>query len=559
MAVFVELTTDAFEEVLSSQSARRTADGRSAGGGRRIARRPTRGLEIKEDTPAAIKVIQADGTELPLVDSSSATGTSTSGYSNFILQSVTEARMEKHQIVETFGASYIFFFGESPRFLDISAVVVNSHDFNWEAEWWENYENNFRGTKLVERGARLFMFYDDNVVEGYMIMSQAAKVSDQPHLIQLSYRLFLTGYRNVSFIGSPQFPIHASSVVTEEADLATKNQSGTSRDTILSDGQPDRGSQLIKAISGGSLSQAPSLSELLRNKPATGAIDPQVKIALDRLGNPSGGNRNGLPLRSLIAANLDEFIGLSLNQISTSGFVSSGVFTNNAQSAMTPADRAHLESDNLHNDAISTLGEQGADINSPSTLKDMGLQANFSAGAKAGATAGASFRPKEGASFGFGTGAQTQDNPIDSTSRFSKDPLGAIYGGTSETDRLKDDRFDEGVGDSEYGYNSEFSSGPGFAKAGFGDFGGPGYGSAQGASGDPGFRNPSAFTFRGVVANKAAFAKFRKPKSDPTTFGKGNGLGASSSGLTGGAAVKIQGKPSAFSLVSVGGALRLHV
>ena len=35
--------------------------------------------------------------------------------SNFLIQAVTEERMEKQQVVETFGESFIFFFGERPR------------------------------------------------------------------------------------------------------------------------------------------------------------------------------------------------------------------------------------------------------------------------------------------------------------------------------------------------------------------------------------------------------------------------------------------------------------
>ena len=78
-----------------------------------------------------------------------------------MLQNVQEAHMEKHQIVETFGESYIFFFGEAPRFIDVSAVIINSHDFNWEAEWWDNYNRFLRGTKSVEQGARTYLFYDE--------------------------------------------------------------------------------------------------------------------------------------------------------------------------------------------------------------------------------------------------------------------------------------------------------------------------------------------------------------------------------------------------------------
>ena len=115
MAVFVEVTTDAFEGIIEGEASQRTP---WTSEGLDDVRRPTRGLEIKEETPAALKVIGADGNEIPLVNSSSRSDEpATSAYSNFLLQQVQEVRMEKHQIVETFGESYIFFFGESPRFL----------------------------------------------------------------------------------------------------------------------------------------------------------------------------------------------------------------------------------------------------------------------------------------------------------------------------------------------------------------------------------------------------------------------------------------------------------
>jgi hypothetical protein len=206
MAVFVELTTDAFANNFNKSSSSAKAARRA---GTSQARRPLRGLEVKDDTYAVLKVVQADGTELPLLDSGSFSGTSTS-YTNFILQSVREARMEKHQIVETFGEPYIFFFGESPRFLDVTAVLVDSLDFNWYAEWWENYDRYLRGTKSVEMGARTYLFYDDNIVEGYMLMAQTGKSAEQPLQASLTFRLYLTNYSNITITGGasadPRFP-----------------------------------------------------------------------------------------------------------------------------------------------------------------------------------------------------------------------------------------------------------------------------------------------------------------------------------------------------------------
>jgi hypothetical protein len=210
MPVFVELTTDAFAN--NFNKVRDTAR-QARRAGTNHARRPLRGLEIKDDTYAVLKVIQSDGTPIQLLDSGTEDGT-TDSLTNFILQSVQEARMEKHQIVETFGEPYIFFFGESPRFLDVTAILVDSFDFNWYAEFWENYNRYLRGTRSVEMGARTYLFYDDNIVEGYMLMAQARKTSDTPLMVQLTFRLFLTNYSNVTIAdgpaANPAFPVRPS-------------------------------------------------------------------------------------------------------------------------------------------------------------------------------------------------------------------------------------------------------------------------------------------------------------------------------------------------------------
>ena len=209
MAIFVELTTDLFVDVLSDATA---GTQRARRAGNATARRPLRGLEIKDDTYAILKVVDVANNQLNLFDSSQADDENSNGgeYTNFILQSVQEARMEKNQIVETFGDSYIFFFGEAPRFIDVQVVLINSNDFNWEAEWWANYENYFRGSKLTELGARLYMFYDDNIVEGYMLNASSVKTSDTPLMVTLTFRMFVTNQSNVSLVGSTDFPVHGS-------------------------------------------------------------------------------------------------------------------------------------------------------------------------------------------------------------------------------------------------------------------------------------------------------------------------------------------------------------
>lgn len=210
MAVYIEL---AVEDSQPSAGFRRSVEGRSRAGVSNV-RRPLRGTEMKEDTYAVFRVFGADGKEIKLVDSSWEEGEGR-GYANFLLQSVQEARMERQQILETFGAALVFFFGESPRFVDVNAVLLNTHDFNWEAEWWRNYQDTLRGTRLVEQGARALLCFDDTIIEGYPMNATVVKTSQDQNMVQLSFRMFVTNVANVSNVGDPNFPVHASASIPE--------------------------------------------------------------------------------------------------------------------------------------------------------------------------------------------------------------------------------------------------------------------------------------------------------------------------------------------------------
>jgi hypothetical protein len=218
MATFIEIKTDAYAKNLKKAQRKKLS---YAG-----VRRPLRGIEIKDDTYGILKVIKADGTELPLTDaggsrypdpgfeddsvdpfSKPTALASTYNYSNFIIQRIDESRQEKSQILETFGDSYIFFFGERPRLLNVSGLLMNTVDFNWRTEFWYNYENVLRGTKLVEQNARIYLFWDDLVVEGYMLQAAARDDADMPYHIPFNFTLFVTAHTYLSTIGDENYPI----------------------------------------------------------------------------------------------------------------------------------------------------------------------------------------------------------------------------------------------------------------------------------------------------------------------------------------------------------------
>lgn len=190
MAVYITAMTDAFEEL-----------GREALTYENV-RRPLRGIEIKQDTYAVLRVIKITGEDIPIFDSSSAEEENGIGhstrYSNFILQQVQEQRVEKQQIIETFGEDYIFFFGERPRIMTFSGILLNTRDFNWKNEFLENYERHLRGTRLVEQNARLYLYFDDLVIEGYIIQSNVNYMSDSPYHVQFSFQMYVCQYSDMS-------------------------------------------------------------------------------------------------------------------------------------------------------------------------------------------------------------------------------------------------------------------------------------------------------------------------------------------------------------------------
>lgn len=206
MAVFISVSTSAFGANGASNLNQRQ--------GSAHVRRPLRGIQVKPDTYATIRVVSASGQDLFMLDGGSSNisgglGTS-SRYSNFILQAVSESRMEKQQIVETFGEDYVFFFGEKPRVMNFNGLLINTKDFNWKAEWWRNYDQTFRGTRLVEENARLYFYYDDLVVEGYVIGSASEDNAQNPYTVPFQFQLFVTSYTDLSVVGSVFFQEYAA-------------------------------------------------------------------------------------------------------------------------------------------------------------------------------------------------------------------------------------------------------------------------------------------------------------------------------------------------------------
>ena len=585
-AVYIELTTDALQNYYAKNL---SVAGRSRAG-RGIARRPVRGLEIKEDTYAMIKVMGANGVEIPLVDSGRLPDVP--GISNFILQQVTEQRAEKQQILETFGDSYVFFFGESPKMLSCTAVLLNSNDFNWEAEWWENYDKYLRGTKLIEMGARAYLFYDDTAVEGYFMRASVNKDSMNPLQVQLQFEFFVTTYTNVSLVNSSgNFPLHASTSIPEGIDLRREGSRFALMGVIGDLARKREAEVMYERLPG----YPPDLVELFRGGSAykyhkaqvsaTFAADVERYLgdprdSLEAKGFAGSAKQAGSTVRSKISDNKDEYIGINA---STSSYIDEWSDRKEMENIrpVISRQRSLAECISLFKTAISILTCFGANANSQSSMQKLGMGVSFGSPAGVGFGASASAKASYGPQPGGGWGASASASATSSaqaggyagasasayagasasssggayarasasayaSAGVHQDPIGYVYGPPSAGPA--DPHYNEGAGDPSYGHASAYA-GVGFGQAGFGNFGGGGYGSGMGETGDPGFKDPNDYTIAGEPDTRSAVEKFFASKGQKS----GSEYQSASQGVYTGS--KVEGAVSAFAVASFSGTL----
>lgn len=189
-------------------------------------RRPTRGLQIKGEVPATITVLDASGFGRRVFNSSAHEEVKVSFTTNFLLQNVSIPRTEKFQPVPTFGPTYGFFFGEHPVIIQANAILVDSEDFPWALEWWANYDEYFRGTRLVDRDIRLYFEYEDFILGGYLITSQMLKDTQDQHKVPMTFSMWVTEIDFKVTPGDPNFASYESRFGYTEFSLQPVDDAG---------------------------------------------------------------------------------------------------------------------------------------------------------------------------------------------------------------------------------------------------------------------------------------------------------------------------------------------
>ena len=287
MFIFMEQDTSAFKDMVSDRTWGQHTSDTGIGyqsSDRSAIRRPYRGIQIKDDTYSILTIRKADGSTIPLV-SESAYGVEggqgkVAEYADYILQHVNDQRMEKQQIIETFGESYVFFFGERPRVVTFSGVLINTDDFTWRTQFWYNYDKYLRGTKLVQSNARAYLAYDTMIIEGFPISAQANDDSSNPYMVQFQMSMLVTNSSDYTNIGSTMFPGHGS---FPDVDVKNRNLQ-LDRAKFISTTSAVRNRNLTAKPSAGVLSTIRSGINSMNNIMSLDFLGDYMRMANDVLG-----------------------------------------------------------------------------------------------------------------------------------------------------------------------------------------------------------------------------------------------------------------------------------
>lgn len=335
MATFVQIEPDAFNNIFGVvskvQSQQDTFDGVSSGriGLYHHVRRPVRGIQVKDETYATIQVRGLGNTTIPLFDAAAA-GDNGTGIrnSNFLIQNVTEQRAEKSQIILTFGEPYIFFFGEQPRILNITGVLLNTVDFNWRAEWWQNYDLYLRGTQCVRQKTRVYLSWDDIVVEGYVMQSGAVEDASNRNMVQFNFQMFLTNYHNISSVGDANVMIPGGELNLDPTNLDLPGNAPTSS-TQLVRNQNQISTQLSQGQGSNSLFDSLRAGNLGQAATTLISLPGQIVDLLSLAGQFISGRNVRVPIGFEGAAAFDQTAQIALASIPGAAEIVNGGTTDN--------------------------------------------------------------------------------------------------------------------------------------------------------------------------------------------------------------------------------------
>jgi len=110
---------------------------------------------------------------------------------HFLVESAQEGQAERVSLVETFGETLLYAFGERPKMYTYTGVLMDTQGLNWLNEWREAYRTKFRATASLKLKARVFFVYRDVAREGIIVANMASLSSAELGLGRFSFQMFV--------------------------------------------------------------------------------------------------------------------------------------------------------------------------------------------------------------------------------------------------------------------------------------------------------------------------------------------------------------------------------
>jgi len=117
-----------------------------------------------------------------------------SAYGRFFLTDFSEPEQEKFQVVETFTAFYVYFYGRKPAFYRYSGILLNDPNFRWTNDFRFMYDNYFSGTAAADLDATALIQYDGKQVSCMVVGMSIQQNSSNPKGCPFSIDVLVLDY-----------------------------------------------------------------------------------------------------------------------------------------------------------------------------------------------------------------------------------------------------------------------------------------------------------------------------------------------------------------------------
>lgn len=168
-------------------------------------------FEFKGETNAILQVMDRDGNIRFPTRIQDIKNPYETWYYNFFLTGVSEQRQEIAQISRLFGnALEIQLFGSNPIMLICSGYLLNTEHYRWADDWIQAYETYLKGTKCIENNARIYLAYEDNVVNGYMLSTTPIRNANMPLAVAFQFTFLVIDSISVKIPSVTEIPFSAA-------------------------------------------------------------------------------------------------------------------------------------------------------------------------------------------------------------------------------------------------------------------------------------------------------------------------------------------------------------